>query len=64
MVKIGHLDDSFLVKGQYQQRKEKKRKGEKRKEKKSKIEKAKDVGHLLIQKLKILISAHARAQSS
>ena len=44
----------------------KKRKGEKGKAKKklSKIEKLKDVGHFLVQKLKILISAHARAKMS
>jgi len=43
----------------------KKRKGEKGKAKKNlKIKKPKDVGHFLIQKLKILISAHLWAKMS
>ena len=41
----------------------KKKRGKKKKKKKfAKIENPKDVGHFLVQKLKILISAHARAK--
>jgi len=74
MVKIGHLDDSSLNlfepqaspgDGQSQQQKKKKNKDKKERGKKnSKVEKPKAVGHFLIQKLKILISAHAWTKMS
>ena len=68
MVKIGHLDDAFLevfiLTASKPSRRlitaAKRKEKEKRKGKKIfQIEKPKDVGHFLIQKLKILISAHA-----
>ena len=73
--KIGHFDDSFvevfLTASKPSERsipeaKRKEKEKKERKKKTSKIEKPKDVGHLLVQKLnlKILISAHTRAQSS
>ena len=45
-------------------KKEKKRRKRKSEKKMSKIEKLKDVGPFLVQKLKILISAHARTKMS
>ena len=68
MVKIAHLDDAFLevfflTASKHSRRlitAAKRKEKEKRKGKKRfKIEKPKGVGHFLIQKLKILISAHA-----
>ena len=64
MVKIARLNDALICKQAQQEANhcsKKKRKGQKGKVKKnSKIEKPKDVGHFLIQKLQIWISAHAR----
>ena len=68
MLKIARLDDAFsevfLTASKPSRRsiKKKERKRRKRKGQKiPKIEKPKDAGHFLVQKLKILISAHARA---
>ena len=73
MVRISRADDAFSgileleaspVEGQPLQQKDKKRRKRKSEKKNSKTQKPKDVGHLLLQKLKILISAHARANVS
>ena len=69
MAKIGNLDDFFRLRSflnpeskpsgrSITAAKKKKKMEEKERGKNSKIEKPKDVGHLLVQKLKILISAH------
>ena len=64
------LDEAFLEDFKLQaspeegQQKEKKRRKKEKRKKNSKIEKPKDVGHFLVQKLKILISVHARAKMS
>ena len=69
MLKITRLDDAFSevfcpqaspVEGQSLQQKQEKRRKRKGEKKFPKIEKPKDVGHFLAQKLKNLISAHAR----
>ena len=71
MVKIGHLDDAFLevfflTASKLSRRlitAAKRKEKEKRKGKKIfKIKKPKDIGHFLIQNLKILILAHAWAK--
>jgi len=72
-VKLARLNDafySFLTPSKPSRRsittakRQEKEKKERRLKKNSNIEKPKDVGHFLLQKLKILISAHARARMS
>jgi len=72
MVKISSLNDAFSeffeleaspVEGQSLQQKDKKRRKRKGEKKVKKNKKPKDVGHFFVQKLKILISVHARAKT-